>query len=152
MAAFNWWTMEKLIWKISQNFQESTCNGTISCRPRQKDSIKVVLLWVFQIFWIASLQNRSSIQRRSVKKIFLKISRNSQENACARVSFLVKLQAETCNFIKREALALVFYCEFCEIFKNTFFCRITPDDCFWQNTSRRLLIKFILWKRPYFAM
>ena len=28
---------------------------------------------------------------------------------------------EACNFIKKETLAQVFYCEFCEIFKNTFF-------------------------------
>ena len=25
-----------------------------------------------------------------------------------------------CNFIKKETLAQVFYCKFCEIFKNTF--------------------------------
>ena len=31
-------------------------------------------------------------QRCSVKKVFLKISQNSQENTCARVSFLIKLQ------------------------------------------------------------
>ena len=36
---------------------------------------------------------RSSRQRCSVKKVFLEISQNSQENACARVSFLIKLQA-----------------------------------------------------------
>ena len=29
----------------------------------------------------------------SVKKVFLEISQNSQENTCARVSFLIKLQA-----------------------------------------------------------
>ena len=29
----------------------------------------------------------------SVKKVFLKISQNSQEKTCARVSFLIKLQA-----------------------------------------------------------
>ena len=40
---------------------------------------------------------------------------NSQENTCARVSFLIKLQA------KKETLAQVFSCEFCNIFKNTFF-------------------------------
>ena len=28
---------------------------------------------------------------------------------------------EVCNFIKKEALAQVFSCEFCEISKNTFF-------------------------------
>ena len=53
------------------------------------------------------------------KKVFLEISQNSQENTCARISFLIKLQA--CNFIKKETLTQVFSCEFCEIFKNTFF-------------------------------
>ena len=33
------------------------------------------------------------VQRRSVKKLFLEVSENSQENTCARVSFLIKLQA-----------------------------------------------------------
>ena len=33
---------------------------------------------------------------------------------------------EACNFIKKETLALVFSCEFCEIFKNTFFYRTPP--------------------------
>ena len=31
------------------------------------------------------------------------------------------LQKKVCNFIKKETLAQVFPCEFCEIFKNTFF-------------------------------
>ena len=32
------------------------------------------------------------VQRCSVKKVFLKISQNSQENVCTRVSFEIKLQ------------------------------------------------------------
>ena len=36
-----------------------------------------------------------------MKKVFLEISQNSQENACARVSFLIKLQVWVCNFIKK---------------------------------------------------
>ena len=32
-------------------------------------------------------------QRCFVKKVFLQISENSQENTCARASFLIKLQA-----------------------------------------------------------
>ena len=51
-----------------------------------------------------------------VKKVFLEISQNWQENTCARFSFLIKLQAG-------ETLAHVSSCEFCEIFKNTFFYR-----------------------------
>ena len=63
--------------------------------------------------------------------MFLEISENLQENTCASVSFLIKLQASACNYIKKEAQAQVFFCEFCEIFKNTFFCR-TPPVNFWQ--------------------
>ena len=33
---------------------------------------------------------------------------------------------KTCNFIKRESLAQVFSCEFCEISKNTFVYRTAP--------------------------
>ena len=55
----------------------------------------------------------------SLKKVFLEISQNLQENTSARVSFLIKLQA--CNFIKKDTLPQVFSCEFCEISKNTFF-------------------------------
>ena len=60
------------------------------------------------------------------KKVFLKILQNLQENT----------QAQACNFIKKETLALVFSCELCEIFKDTFFTehlraiasvRIIPD-------------------------
>ena len=55
----------------------------------------------------------------SVKKVFLKVSQNSQKNTCARVSFLIKLQTSG-NFIKKEALAQVFSYEIWEIFMNTF--------------------------------
>ena len=65
------------------------------------------------------------VQRCSVKKVFLEIPRNSQENTCARVSFLKKLQAKACDFIKKDTLAHVFSREFCEISKNIFFYR-TP--------------------------
>ena len=36
---------------------------------------------------------RSSHRKCSVKKVFLEILQNSQENICGRVSFLIKLQA-----------------------------------------------------------
>ena len=59
-------------------------------------------------------------QRYSVKKVFLEISENSQENTCARVSFLIKSQASARNFIKKETLAQMVSRAFCEISKNTF--------------------------------
>ena len=61
--------------------------------------------------------------------VFLEISQNSQENTYGRVSFLIKSQASACNFMKKETLAPMFSCKFCEISKNTFFkenlCAIT---------------------------
>ena len=41
--------------------------------------------------------------------------RSGKSGGCARVSFIIKLQAEACNFIKKETLAQVFSCEFCKI-------------------------------------
>ena len=58
--------------------------------------------------WINLRIQRSSHRRRSVKKVFMEVSQNSQENICAR------------DFIKKEFLAQMFSCEFCEISKNTF--------------------------------
>ena len=48
-------------------------------------------------------------------------------------SFLIKLQA-SCNFIKKESLAQVFSCKFCEISKNTFF-----TEHLWATASGKVL-------------
>ena len=64
---------------------------------------------------------RSSPSEVLCKKVFLKIYQNSQEKTSTSVSFLIKLQALVCNFIKKETLAQVFSCKFCEMVKNTFF-------------------------------
>ena len=58
-------------------------------------------------------------QSCSVEEVFLDISQNSQENIHARVSFLI-------NFTKKETLAQLFSCVFCEISKDTFSYRIPP--------------------------
>ena len=46
--------------------------------------------------------------------MFLEILQNSQEDTCARASYLI-------NFIKNESLAQVFSCEFYAIYNDTFF-------------------------------
>ena len=51
------------------------------------------------------------------KKVFLEISQNLREDTCARELYRPK----ACNFIKKETLAQVISCEFCEISMNTFF-------------------------------
>ena len=56
-----------------------------------------------------------------MKNLFLKIPQNLQENTCAKVSFSIKLQAEACNFIKKETSTQVISCNFHKIFNNTIF-------------------------------
>ena len=67
---------------------------------------------------LVSLMKKHSPGGGSVKKVFLEISQNSQENNCVGVSFFNK---ET----QRDSTK-VFSCEFCEIFKNTFFYKTPP--------------------------
>ena len=49
----------------------------------------MMMLMLLSIFGI----DRSSRRRCSIKKVLLKIWQNSQENVCARASFLIKWQA-----------------------------------------------------------
>ena len=56
------------------------------------------------------------------KKVSLKISQNSQKNSCVGAR----------NFVEKETPKQVFFCEFYEIFKNSF--------CL-QNTSRSLFLQ-----------
>ena len=62
--------------------------------------------------------------------MFLENSQNSQKNTCSRASFLIKLQAEACNFIKKENLAQVLSCKFCGTSKITFFTEHLPATAF----------------------
>ena len=66
----------------------------------------------------------------SVKKVFSKISQNSQENTCARVSFLIKLQALPPTLLKKRLWYRRFLVNFAKFL-------ITP---FLQNTSGWLLL------------
>ena len=63
----------------------------------------------------ATLKKTETVARRcSVKKIFLKISKNSQEKTGVGVSSLI-------TFKKKETLTQAFSCKFCGTFKTTYF-------------------------------
>ena len=67
-------------------------------------------------FTTTFVNNSEAVTRRcSLKKVFWEILQISQENTCARVSF-----------IKKETLGQVFSCEFCQTSKNTFSYRTPP--------------------------
>ena len=56
------------------------------------------------------------------KKVFLEILQNSQKNTFERASFFNKVAGlSRATLFKKETLARVFSCEFCEISKNIFF-------------------------------
>ena len=78
---------------------------------------------VIALSWVSWLPIAVIHNRHSVKKVFLRTSKNSQENTCTRVSFFLSCRPQPCNFIKKENLTQVFSCEFREISKITFFHR-----------------------------
>ena len=72
------------------------------------------------------------VQRCSVKKVFLEISQNSQENTCARVSFLIKLQdsgLRTATLLKKRLWHRCFPVNFVK-FLRTPFLQNTSSGCF----------------------
>ena len=74
------------------------------------------------------MEKKQSARRCSVKTVFLDILQNSQENTCARVSFLIKLQTEAWNFTKKETLAQGFSVNFAKFLRIPF-SRNPPDNC-----------------------
>ena len=97
-------------------------------------------------FWPTSFKELTPTEAATggvlLKKLFLKISQNSQENTCARVSFLINCKSEACNFIRKETLALMFSGEFCEIFKNTYFEEHLQTTASTPKWYMRALLKF----------
>ena len=89
------------------------------------------------------------------KKVFLKLSKNSQENTCARVSFLIKLQASGLRlYWKRDSGTGVFL--WIEISKDTFF-----TEHLWTTASKmwilylslsKLWILYLLRKKNMFSI
>ena len=85
------------------------------------------LLLHYYIDFYNSLQYTFSIfieavvQRCSVKKVFLEISQNSQENNCARVSFLIKLQARPATLLKKKLWHSCFPVNFVKFLRTPFY-------------------------------
>ena len=109
----------KTLWNTSERlllYTPYTCRVLIELIQRKLD------FFYSNEYKVSRIGFTSSHRRCSIKKVaFPVISKNSQENSCARVTFLIKLKASACNFIKKETLAQVLSCEFCKIFKNTLF-------------------------------
>ena len=75
------------------------------------------------------------------KGVLRKIPKLTGKHLCQSL-FLIKLQAESCNFTKKETLAQALSCEFCEISENTFSHRTPPVAASGSFTIDRNLSKF----------
>ena len=73
----------------------------------------------FDLLWFIRKSLKKEEMTEAATRGVLKSFANSQENTCARVSFLLNLKVGLQTLLKTETLPLVFSCEFCEIFKNT---------------------------------
>ena len=59
-----------------------------------------------------------------------------------KACFIICYRKDTTYFIPHEntrkpSVAQVFSCEFCEISKNSFFCRTPLDDCFYNEENKK---------------
>ena len=104
-------------------------------------------------FFTPSSASEAVAWRCSVKKVFLEILQNSQENTCARVSFLIKLQVSGCNFIslqlywkKRLWLWPGVFLWVLRNFKEHLFLHNTFGGCFWVVFKLNWLHAFLLIK------
>ena len=76
------------------------------------------------------IDNRK-ISGRGANPIFLTTSkfRKTHWKTPVQKPLFNKVSGSTCNYIKKEALTQVFYCEFCNIFKNSFFLTNNSGGC-----------------------
>ena len=104
----------------------ATLTKTITSRNGDHSNSIYIFILYFLFFHV-----KGKTEAATRGALYLEIFQNSQENTCARVSFLIKLQAWARNFIKKETLVQALSCEFCEISWNTFFTehlRATASD------------------------
>ena len=113
--AFKWWFYFRLGEKLGK-FEKCCLNNPLnflSCF-KNVENIRAVV-------WYRTDWSKGGLtQRCSVKRVFLEISQNLQENNCVRGS------ASACKFIKKKTLVQVFSCEFCKTFKEIFSYRTHP--------------------------
>ena len=101
--------------------------------------------------WLLEQYIEAVVQRCSVKKVFLEISQNSQEKTCARVSFLVKLQALACSFAKKRLWRRCSLVNFVKFLRTPFYIEqlrweAYSEPC--QTSKMDLFAEILLRKAP----
>ena len=88
---------------------------------------------LFHWFKSNCAKTRSSHRKCSIKKVFLKISQNSQKKTYARVSSLIKLQAWGLQLYQKGGSGTGAFLRISRNSQEYLFYRIPPEDCFWKG-------------------
>ena len=102
---------------IRRTFTTSENTITWESSKRRKDCPRSIIIKRAPF----ALVSEVVVCKSSTKQFFQKILHKSQQHTCAGFSISLKLQAYSCNFIKKWALVRVFFCEIFETFKVSFF-------------------------------
>ena len=96
--------------------------------------------WEHSISYAGFLVPEAVAQVCSVKKVFLEILQNSQENTCVRVFFSIK-------FFKKETLAQLLYSEFCNfvILRALFFTEHLWWVLLWFILVASIIVTWVSW-------
>ena len=92
---------------------------------------------------IMEISTEAVAQRCSVKKMFLKVSQNSQENICARDCFLIKSGLRPATLLKKSLWHRCFPADFMKFLRTPFFLKNTSGGRFFIylfviNKSKRM--------------
>ena len=63
---------------------------------------------------------QTAVHRCSPRQVLLRIWQYSQEKTCVEASFWCSFRTEGLHFYLKEPPTQMFFCEYCEIFKNSF--------------------------------
>ena len=101
------------------------------------------------VYWTPSKSLKKTTeavaQKCSVKKVFLEISQNSQENLC-QSPFFNKVTGLRPATLLKETLAQVFSCEFCENSKNIFLHKTSLVAASETSCSQKIVFTIFLKK------
>ena len=127
------------VWeRMADVFQE---NSALKSNPR-RNLLLSIQKWkqqnnIWNLFKVTNKETRAmSLQKQLTdvlsKKLFLKILQNSQENTCARVSFLIKLPASGLQLYSKSdfGTGICLPVNFAKFLRKPF----------WQNTTGRLFM------------
>ena len=121
----------------------------IETKEIQKTMAEKIQELELEIKELKKVRNRSSHRRFSVKKVFLEIWQNSQENICARVSFFNKVAGlRPTTLLKKRLWHRRFPVNYAKFLKISFFI----EHLWWLLLTKRRFMYCILAQLVYLVV